>query len=360
MRPKSQILGFIARFVGFFVYCMSLTVLLPHLAGRDMDLFPASPGKNATSIWVEALVTTGVVFLLAHGLIGECLCLLTAYPVGLLEHIRGNTCEPALPKYCRETAQALQRLRNGDGFDASKPTSESKRQLSRGGSHHQFNSIEFFFEIFSLELQLEFATQTMRVQTPSTIPYHVIYNLRNHFENLVDLGNIDECRAPIIRENIDILAQSGRECAVFAFTDVIPLESLCFVYMAGWLIALYVPVQHCNWFVQKPPLELELSSQPVPTLAMLAAMAALSTSCSMLTTILSQMWRLWDPFRKGTNTYGWTLGIATEIDDLLNEFDEYDAKELLRKHSYMDPSAYLDDMKYDGGSTQPGSHAQTV
>ncbi|GJN71111.1 hypothetical protein PLICBS_005173 [Purpureocillium lilacinum] len=291
----------------------------------------------------------------------ECLCLLTAYPVALLEQIRGNTCEPGLPKYCRQTAEALQRLRNGDGIDARQRTYESKRRPNKSRGQHQFASVAFFFEIFSLELQLEFATQTIRVDAPSTLPHHIIYNLRNHFENLSDIGNIDDRRAPIIRESIDILAQSGRECTVFAFTDAIPLECMWFVYVAGWLIALYAPLHHCNWFVQRTPTELEATeNQPLPAVAILAVMAALSVLCSMLTTILSQMWRLWDPFGRGTNTYGWTLGIAMEIDDMLNEFDEYDAKEILRKHSYMDSSAYLTDMKYGSGPTTPGLYVETV
>ena len=134
-----------------------------------------------------------------------------------------------------------------------------------------------------------------------------------------------------------------------------------FVYVAGWLIALYAPLHHCNWFVQRTPTELEATeNQPLPAVAILAVMAALSVLCSMLTTILSQMWRLWDPFGRGTNTYGWTLGIAMEIDDMLNEFDEYDAKEILRKHSYMDSLAYLTDMKYGSGPTTPGLYVETV
>lgn len=67
----------------------------------------------------------------------------------------------------------------------------------------------FFFEIFSLELQLEFATQTMRVDAPSTLPHHIIYNLRNHFENLSDIGNIDDRRAPIIRKFIKMSMPSS-------------------------------------------------------------------------------------------------------------------------------------------------------
>lgn len=79
MRPQSQTPAFIARFVGFLVYCMVLAVLVPCLTRMGIDLIPASSdpetkrksGMNGVaSVWAEVLVTTGVVFLLAHGLMG--------------------------------------------------------------------------------------------------------------------------------------------------------------------------------------------------------------------------------------------------------------------------------------------------
>ena len=39
----------------------------------------------------------------------------------------------------------------------------------------------------------------MRTKLPSLTSQHIVYNLRNHFENVVDLGNLDDRRTPIIR-----------------------------------------------------------------------------------------------------------------------------------------------------------------
>lgn len=36
------------------------------------------------------------------------------------------------------------------------------------------------------------------------VPQYIIYNLRNHFENIVDAGNLDLQRTPIIRESISV------------------------------------------------------------------------------------------------------------------------------------------------------------
>ena len=36
--------------------------------------------------------------------------------------------------------------------------------------------------------------------------------------------------------------------------------------------------------------------------------------------------------------------MAMEIDNMLNEFYEYDTRVLIRKHAYMDPSSHPDDL----------------
>lgn len=136
----------------------------------------------------------------AHETISECLALLTAYPVALLQQIRGNTCEPAITRYCQDVARALHRLRNGDDSIIAGPFYWDHSWIgSRSGSGNQFATVEYFFEVFSLRLQMEFSRQAMRTKTPSLASQHIIYSLRNHFENLVDLGHLDDRRTPIIR-----------------------------------------------------------------------------------------------------------------------------------------------------------------
>lgn len=61
--------------------------------------------------------------------------------------------------------------------------------------------MEYFFEIFSLQLEAEFSKQSMKTLVPSMAPQYIIYNLRNHFENIVDMGNLDDRRTPIMRKN---------------------------------------------------------------------------------------------------------------------------------------------------------------
>lgn len=63
----------------------------------------------------------------------------------------------------------------------------------------EFASVEYFFEIFSMQLEKEYRKQRERSKIPSMTTHHIIYNLRSHFENLVDQGNLDERRAPIVR-----------------------------------------------------------------------------------------------------------------------------------------------------------------
>lgn len=114
--------------------------------------------------------------------------------------MRGNTCEPAITRYCQDTSKALKRLRDGDDTVVASQFYRSEPWVIRGRGHYQFATVEYFFEVFALQLQLEFSRQSMRTKGPSMTSQQIIYNLRNHFENFVDLGNLDDRRTPIIRE----------------------------------------------------------------------------------------------------------------------------------------------------------------
>ncbi|KJZ77230.1 hypothetical protein HIM_03551 [Hirsutella minnesotensis 3608] len=364
---------------------------------------PNRPDGFAIS-WAEAIVTTGACFLLAQGyygiraarermervkqtavtlayaftkttipnsehghdkedlqlLIYECLALLTAYPVALLEQMRGNTCEPAISKYCQDVALTLKRLRRGENGPIKSQSYESGYWSQGQQGVQQFATVEHFFEIFSLQLHLEYSKQTMRTKGPSLSTQHIIYTLRNHFENLVDLRNVDDRRTPIIRENIDMMSLAGRECAIFAIIDVIPLAFLWAVYSSGLVVALYCPVKLCesisDWAPVVEPGQIRIV---YPSMYSLLAMASLSTASAVLLTCLSEMWAMWDPYGSGTNTFAWTLGIALEIDNILNEFYEYDTSNLVRVHSYMDTAGCLHRAGTDDYDNS-GNRAQTV
>ncbi|KAF7551110.1 hypothetical protein G7Z17_g5232 [Cylindrodendrum hubeiense] len=218
----------------------------------------------------------------------ECLALTTAYPVALLQQMRGNTCEPAITKYCHETAAALQHLRLGGSSDDKL----NCRRKAWSTLPLHFVPVDYFFEIFSLQLEREFQRQPMRSKVPSVGPQHIIYCIRNHFENLVDGGNLDERRAPII-------------------------------------------LQNCDWIINSP--RNTGGNIMIPTAMTLVAIFGISAMSATILTLLQELWNMWDPFGKGINTFAWTLGIAREIDDMLNEYDEYDENSLIRVHSYMQP-----------------------
>ncbi|ODA79057.1 hypothetical protein RJ55_04648 [Drechmeria coniospora] len=371
VRPKLPLLVCFLYFAGFFAYCLLISTFLRTLQNLGFDCTPTTTtlprnGRNSTVaiVWAETLVVTGVCFLLAQGYYGvrasrermervrqntmtlaysflkslrpsnnalqlqleiyECLALLTAYPVALLAQIRGNTCEPAVTRYCRDISHALMRLRRGDDPVLSAPFERSEAWESRG--FREFAAVEYFFEIFSMQLQLEFRRRSMRMNVPPSLTtQHVIYNLRNHFENLVDKGKVDQATASMMRDTIDMLSLAGRECTIFSHGDIAPMAFLWSVRLAGWLVALYNPVQSCQMLVNRTLAEDDSTTRlPLLNLSILFFMVVLAILSTTLTIIIREMWCMWDPFSKATNPYAWTLGIANEIDNMLNEFYEYD------------------------------------
>lgn len=273
-------------------------------------------------------------------------------------------------------ARALKQLRNGHDVDLATHLDESNRWTRRDRGRRHLYMVESFFEIFYLQLQLDFRRSTIKAKAPSCVPNHIIFNLRNHFENLVDLRNVDDRRTPIIREsvaeprtarrpstdgkwqgeNIDMLGLAGRECAIYSTTDVRPKAFLNMIMVAGWIMASYSLLRRCDRFVDWSPVP--ATSLHLPTLGVMGSMATLSLLSATMTTVLAEIRRMWDPFGKGVNMDSWTLGIATEIINILNDFFEYDPDAVVRTHSYMDPADSKDDEGFDGESTK--DRAQTV
>ncbi|KAK3186463.1 hypothetical protein K4F52_004764 [Lecanicillium sp. MT-2017a] len=272
----------------------------------------------------------------------------------LIHQVQGNTCEPAVTKYCQEVAQRLRRLRNGEARIGWSQYNTGRRDSFSHG-HRHYTTVEYFFEIFSLQLEAEFSKQSMKTLVPSMAPQYIIYNLRNHFENIVDMGNLDDRRTPIMRENIDMLALAGRECSIFSKRDVTPVAVLWTIDICCRAIAFGTPIQHCDWLVNGTSEGFE-----IPSLEILGSALVMSVLSATIMAVLSEMWTLWDPFGKGMNTFSWSLGIATEIDHMLNEFYEYDTKVLVRKHAYMDPSAQLNGMMNGGLCDCSSDRPQTV
>lgn len=152
-----------------------------------------------------------------------------------------------------------------------------------------------------------------------------------------------------------MLALAGRECSIFSKRDVTPVAVLWTIDICCRAIAFGTPVQHCDWLVNGTSEGFE-----IPSLEVLGSALVMSVLSATIMAVLSEMWTLWDPFGKGMNTFSWSLGIATEIDHMLNEFYEYDTKVLVRKHAYMDPSAQLNGMMNGGLCDCSSDRPQTV
>ncbi|KAI8656039.1 hypothetical protein NCS55_01258100 [Fusarium keratoplasticum] len=173
------------------------------------------------------------------------------------------------------------------------------------------NEMEHFFEILSLQLEREFRTSS-RSKLPSIAPQRVMYNIRNHLDDLADICDFGTFRTPLIRENVDLMAMIGRESSVYAYSDnVKPIAFLWTFDIVARVLCLSLPIQTCTtlaWSMMgRAALEI----------------AGISVITATALTILNEIWGLWDPYAKGVNIYSWTLGVAREIDAMLN--DVYDS-----------------------------------
>ncbi|KAL6354888.1 hypothetical protein LRP88_12246 [Fusarium phalaenopsidis] len=186
--------------------------------------------------------------------------------------------------------------------------------------------MEHFFEILSLQLEREFRTSS-RSKLPSIAPQRVMYNIRNHLDDLADICDFGTFRTPLIREflmpgiansltrtgeNVDLMAMIGRESSVYAYSDnVKPIAFLWTFDIVARVLCLSLPIQTCTtlaWSMMgRAALEI----------------AGISVITATALTILNEIWGLWDPYAKGVNIYSWTLGVAREIDAMLN--DVYDS-----------------------------------
>ncbi|KPM37840.1 hypothetical protein AK830_g8744 [Neonectria ditissima] len=257
----------------------------------------------------------------------ECLALTTAYPVALLHQMSNKGCEPGVTRYCHDAAATLKYWRECNEYQQSlgffEPTSSSPN----------FTRLNSFFEIFSLRVEKLFRNQP-RTKVPSMAPQHIVYNIRNHFKNLVDRGNLDERKAPIVRENIDMMALAGRECTVFSYGDVAPVAFMWMLDLSTRLISVTLPAQNCDYIINSTR---NVGGRMMfPTFFTLLIIVGVSAASATILTLLDELWQMWDPFAQGMNTFSWTLGIAREIDDMLNEFSEDDETVLIRKHAFVE------------------------
>lgn len=108
-----------------------------------------------------------------------------------------------MTRYCHEVALKLKRLRDADTATTGDPWDTNPTAPPALLGTQRFPQVDYFFEIFSLQLQVEYRSQSMRTKTPAVAAHYIIFNLRNHFENLCDLGNLDDRRVPMMRQSFD-------------------------------------------------------------------------------------------------------------------------------------------------------------
>lgn len=146
----------------------------------------------------------------------------------------------------------------------------------------------------------------------------------------------------------------GREAHVNTPRDVRPRVFTWTIFICVWLTILRHPIDNCHLLVNS---RIASPAQPeFPTFLTLKSMVVVSAIASLLLTLLSEAWSFWDPFNKGFNTYAWSLGIAMELDALLNQFHETEPAAMIRKHSYMPGRADIPRGSITRWAGQPSQH----
>ncbi|RFN52271.1 hypothetical protein FIE12Z_3457 [Fusarium flagelliforme] len=218
------------------------------------------------------------------------------------------------------TTVATSMLKNATGSHingASVPESSVKDKSNAGNDH--------FFEAFSLELEMEYRNECRiscsRNKLPPQATPQIITRIRMILENLIDDYQLDLSRSPIVRENIDVMALSAREGLIYSHDDVIPVGFLNIFGVIARGMCFMVPfILDFDWD------SLSMTHRILPWL-LIAFVSATGL------TIIGETSRLWKTFRR-MNTYAWTLGIAQEIDKLVQDQDGREEIDE-RKHGYM-------------------------
>ncbi|KAF4589157.1 hypothetical protein GQ602_003046 [Ophiocordyceps camponoti-floridani] len=392
LRPAGHRWWFLVRFFLFLLYCIGLRIFYPNLSrsvsARQEGRIYESEAKGARNAsmaitWTETIITSGVCLMVAQGFHGECLALLAAYPVVLLHELRLDDCEPDVTGYCREVAKRLSALRNGSDDGRSKtcttgtteftstsdgsratyyPSNSSRSRVTYHPSEmssnpcdirqFKFRQVDYFFEVFALQLHSEYKRQKMRVNRPSTMANHIACNLNSHIDNFAQHGGACE-RLAIMREShgrrrsltdtdvavsgltgsssgeiMDRLCQAGQTARTFAKGDVCPVVFLNSIFALGWVVALGIPWQRSGSFVNP-----EGDDSLLPTWYSCFMMMVMSTLSAILTSLLLEMRSMWDPYGKAMNEMAWIIGNASALDYLLHDY--YDEGEsIIRPHEF--------------------------
>jgi hypothetical protein len=131
------------------------------------------------------------------------------------------------------------------------------------------------------------------------------------------------------------MSNLGREIHVCTMRDVTPTVFLYTVYLAALALVIWLPIENCSRLINTT-LVIPSAQPEIPTIRTIFVLIFAAIIFALLLTIVRQAWHMWNSLSSGVmNTDGWTLGIAMELDALLNQFYETDPAAMIRKHSYM-------------------------
>ncbi|CAF3449976.1 unnamed protein product [Fusarium graminearum] len=232
---------------------------------------------------------------------------------------------------CEEAALRLTRMHPITQYDGLPQPSSQPRLVSQFPLENNMNSEKtHFFETFSLEMEMEFRTSNSKNKPPSLTAQRAITKIRMILENLIDEDQLDAFRSPIVRENIDVMAISGRECLVYSYKDAVPIAFLRVFKGIASVMLFAVPL-----FIN-----IEWKGMVLSRRLCLCLLIGCVGAAGL--TILSEVDCMWKAFDKGMNSYAWSLGIAREIDKLLEEPEDSilhhryggELNTSIRKHRY--------------------------
>jgi hypothetical protein len=99
--------------------------------------------------------------------------------------------------------------------------------------------------------------------------------------------------------------------------------------IACWIALITYPIRYCEMLINSG--EPDNMAHQIPTLMTILQWFAVAIPGPVIMMLRDEMWGIWHPYKLGINVHSWILGIAREMDLLVNDFYEYKP---IRKHSY--------------------------
>lgn len=115
------------------------------------------------------------------------------------------------------------------------------------------------------------------------------------------------------------ISLGGKECTVHCYYDKVPAVFLWAVRIGVHILVLSLPIELRDWIATPIAWEEWDGFFRPPDYSKILPIIIIAIICTYGLTLLDEMWSMWDPYGPGVNVHGWTLGIAMEVDALINE-----------------------------------------